>query len=450
MTEQGESLSQREREVLDLVATGMTNRQIAQELVVSVNTIKVHMRNIFAKLGVESRTEATLAAIREGWVSVPTEESETETVVVEPGVEQAEPLGLESEVELEPPDLPLPWSKRLALVGFLLLVVVVSIVTWPQPMAAEKKIFEPPESEAVGIPVGESAKWHALAPMITARSHFALVSAGGKLFAIGGYTRGGITGAVERYDPAVDQWTVLATSKPTRVANIGAAVIGERIYVPGGGTAQEEPTDVVDVYDWAEETWSQAAPLPRPLLAYALAVYKGQIYLFGGGDERGYVNTTYIYDPQANEWRAGRDMSTRRAYAAAATVGERIFVIGGYDGRHEQSTCEVYSPEQDTWQDCRPLLLGRGGLGLASVAGRLYAVGGGWSNYLGLSEEYDPRSDSTKPFGTPVRKQWRNLALASKVDKFYAAGGWNGEDYLNNVWKYVVLEEAIFLPVASP
>jgi hypothetical protein len=89
-------------------------------------------------------------------------------------------------------------------------------------------------------------------------------------------------------------------------------------------------------------------------------------------------------------------------------------------------------------------------LGLASVAGRLYAVGGGWTNYLGLSEEYDPRSDSTKPFGTPVRQQWRNLALASRVDKFYAAGGWNGDYYLNNVWEYVVLDEAFFLPLASP
>jgi hypothetical protein len=285
--------------------------------------------------------------------------------------------------------------------------------------------------------------------MITARSRFALVVAGGKLFAIGGDTGGGITGSVERYDPQVDQWTLLTTSKPTRVSNIGAAVIGERLYVPGGWTALEKPTAVVEVYDWTNEVWSQVAPLPRPLSAYALAVYKGQIYLFGGKDEHGYVNTTFIYDAQADEWRAGRDMPTHRAYAAAATMGERIFVIGGYDGRREQSTCEVYSPGQDTWQDCRPLILGRGGLGLASVGNRLYVVGGGWSNYLGLCEEYDPRNDSIKPFGTPVRQQWRNLALASKVNKFYVAGGWNG-DYLNGVWEYVVLEYEIFMPAASP
>jgi DNA-binding NarL/FixJ family response regulator len=54
------SLSPREQEILDLVRQGLTNAEIAQTLFVSVSTVKVHMRHIFEKLGVRTRTEAAL------------------------------------------------------------------------------------------------------------------------------------------------------------------------------------------------------------------------------------------------------------------------------------------------------------------------------------------------------------------------------------------------------
>jgi LuxR family maltose regulon positive regulatory protein len=57
-----EPLSERELELLRLIAAGLTNRAIADELTVSVNTVKTHARNIYGKLGVRNRTEATTRA----------------------------------------------------------------------------------------------------------------------------------------------------------------------------------------------------------------------------------------------------------------------------------------------------------------------------------------------------------------------------------------------------
>ena len=60
-------LSERETEVLRLLAQGFTNKDIAQALILSVRTVEAHLRGIFAKLGVSSRTEAALWAVQHGY-----------------------------------------------------------------------------------------------------------------------------------------------------------------------------------------------------------------------------------------------------------------------------------------------------------------------------------------------------------------------------------------------
>lgn len=62
--------SERELEVLRLAAKGMSNKEIAAELALSVRTVQSHLGNIFDKLGVSSRTEAVLRALKEGWISL--------------------------------------------------------------------------------------------------------------------------------------------------------------------------------------------------------------------------------------------------------------------------------------------------------------------------------------------------------------------------------------------
>ena len=63
-----DSLTAREREVLKLMADGLTNADIAHRLVIGVATVKTHVSSIISKLGVSTRTEATSTAIRRGLV----------------------------------------------------------------------------------------------------------------------------------------------------------------------------------------------------------------------------------------------------------------------------------------------------------------------------------------------------------------------------------------------
>ena len=65
------ALTPREREILILVAHGKSNRDIADTLVISERTARTHVSNVLAKLGLASRTQAALWAIREGLVTRP-------------------------------------------------------------------------------------------------------------------------------------------------------------------------------------------------------------------------------------------------------------------------------------------------------------------------------------------------------------------------------------------
>lgn len=65
-----EKLTQRELDVLRLAARGHTNRAIGVELDISDRTVQGHLANIFGKLGVATRTEAVLLAMKQGWITL--------------------------------------------------------------------------------------------------------------------------------------------------------------------------------------------------------------------------------------------------------------------------------------------------------------------------------------------------------------------------------------------
>jgi DNA-binding NarL/FixJ family response regulator len=64
-------LSPREVEILDNIAQGMTNKQVAYQLSISEQTVKNHMSSILRKLAVNDRTQAVVYAMRQGWIRMP-------------------------------------------------------------------------------------------------------------------------------------------------------------------------------------------------------------------------------------------------------------------------------------------------------------------------------------------------------------------------------------------
>jgi DNA-binding CsgD family transcriptional regulator/N-acetylneuraminic acid mutarotase len=412
-------LSDREMEIVRLLATGATNQQIAQDLVISPNTVKVHLRNIYTKLEVSSRTEATMVAVRQGWVEVPRAEDEEAD---EEALEGGRPALASSVLPRlgEWPPVPLP--KRIALVAAVLLAAVAVFV--PQVLQSGANGQDNDPIRRVFLPSVPATRWRTRAQMPSPRADLAVVEHEGLIYAIGGVGNDGVTAKVEVYDPQVDAWTT-RRAKPTPVGFVSAVVVGDKIYVPGGIGDGQQYERVLEVYDPIGDLWQTLAPMPEALGAYGLAALEGQIYLFGGRGPQGYVDTVHRYDPQADLWETLQPMEQARGHLAAAALRDRIYVVGGYDGQDELDACDVYDPAIEAWTPCAALQQQRGGLVVVPVRERLYTIGGGMSGYLAFNESYDPRVDAWTQIETPITGEWHGLGAAFVGSHIYAIGGWS-------------------------
>jgi DNA-binding CsgD family transcriptional regulator len=363
-------LTEREQEILRLIATGTSNKDIARRLFISSNTVKVHLRNIFAKIGVASRTEAAMYAVRTGLVKSPAPSEQNDgnpaqetTLIPEfqtiPGDSIRRPL-----VSFRP--------VRVAVIAAILLVVVGIGFILARPKSS------PTTRTSQTTPTIES-RWHILAALPTARSGLAVTTFENQVFAIGGDSLQGVTGVVERYDPATDSWAGLS-QKPVPVSDVNAAVIGGRIYVPGGRVSSGGVIDTLEIYDPRQNTWSKGNNLPLALSAYAMTEFEGRLYLFGGWDGKKYLSSVYSYDPGQEKWSVLASMPEERGFASAAAVGDKIYVIGGFDGNQPLTVNDVYTPHleglTDSWGQAKVMPASCKACGIASASDNIYIIGG--------------------------------------------------------------------------
>ncbi|MCB9421311.1 MAG: hypothetical protein H6667_16025 [Ardenticatenaceae bacterium] len=447
MAEPGESLSERELDVLRAVTEGATNKEVATMLTISLNTVKVHLRNIFIKLGVSTRTEAVTAAIQMGLVALPgaepIESVETDASDEADGITDDAP-----DTAVSPrPRFTLNRTEIALALTVLAVVMLVILFGWQNLSAPDVVTPEPFVEEMIG-----ETRWFRNRSMPVETAGMAAAAVGLEVYEIGGETAVGVTNAVAAYNTIDHVWTAKA-AKPTAVADVTAAVLFGEIYVPGGRLADGSVTAVVEAYSPANDAWRPIASLPQPLSGALTLSDGGFLYLFGGWDGAQYLDTAYVYDPGADNWRPLVSMTHPRAFAAGEFVTGRLYVVGGTTGT-PLNVCEYYDPVSETWSDCPDMLSPRAGAGAAALLNRLYILGGG-SDEIGdaaYSEVYDPVAQTWQVVNNPLPDEnaaWTNLGVARIETRIYALGGHRGSTLSADTLVYSPFVYQTFIPAAS-
>lgn len=495
-------LSEREMEVSRLLVTGATNSEIARELTISPHTVKVHLRNVFEKLQVSSRTEASMVLLQQGWVVVPG--------VSSPGVSTpdiaATGVGLDAAAQAThaPPPDPLPLSDRLPEIStwqriYLSLALALCLIAAFAPFVLGRPHVEPAllsdgGQTVMGKPSVELLnRWDARTPMSQARSRMAVAMDQSWIYVVGGEGRGGRPlAAVDAYELEANQWQVRAPL-PRPLSNSAAAVVNDQdrgaLYVAGGATFADDEADAQPArdlvisdellrYDLAADTWHTVAVLPAPLAGAQLIAQDGALYVLGGWDGttlrdevwmRPLVPDTVLeadtvleeplaegtpeqlapdeLDASRTTWQLLTRLPVPMAFFGAALVDNALYVAGGYDGQTELDAAYVYHMNPNRWETLAPLSTPRAGLTLSHDGTALLALGGGWTRLIADHERYDASANQWTTFASPITGEWRHLAAVSRDGVIHLIGGWSG-DYLDVHFQYQSSFRAL-LPVIT-
>lgn len=324
------NLSEREIEILKLLGQGKSNKDIAQELFISINTVKVHVNNVFKKLGVSSRTEATLYAIEHELIDNPRPDAEPVHIYVPISDPDAAPTPVQ-------PSLLSKYWWLFLLLG-VLLVVGLSFFFSNSPLFAEPTPTANPLIDTLN-----QDRWRELSPIPTPREGMAIAVWDGAIYTIGGRTADGVSQSVERYVKLNNRWESLEP-KPISVFNAGAASVGGRIYVPGGELSDGTMNSVMEVYDPRAAQWSVETKLPRAISRYGIATYEGGIYLFGGWDGSNLLDSAWVYTPSQDEWQELPNLPSPRSNLSVTVMGENLYIFGGACEEGPCSDTYTFSP----------------------------------------------------------------------------------------------------------
>jgi DNA-binding CsgD family transcriptional regulator len=440
------SLSERELELLELVATGASNKEISQQLQISVNTVKVHMRNIFTKLEVSSRTEAAMWAVQNGVVEAGVQ-GDRETEPEEPAEVEAGGVGKGGSVAAWFTWVPLRQRFWILGAGSVLLVIIGFGISQIAQSVQEPDLT----ADVISASEFEESRWKQLADMPTARAGFAAAVFDNHIYAIAGHGTSGVLGVVERYDPLKEIWETL-NPKPVPVVDVKAGVIGGLIYVPGGRLNNNNVTNILEIFNPNEGVWTQGTPLPKPISAYGLATFEGKMYVFGGWNGKEYTDSVFMYDPDLNIWTDRTPMPSVLASVDAVVVNDFIYVIGGKNWDQVVSINEVYSPISDSagenpWSSAAPLPQGWQAFGVVNVAENIFVLSSNTKNNL-LIHEFATQKNEWRKIDSSLRSFASDFSLVALGPDINILGGLVGKKLQAQNTSYQVIY-TISIPIVK-
>lgn len=455
MAEYGETLSTRELDVLECIVNGASNKDVAAELHISQNTVKVHLRNIYTKLGATSRTEAVTLALQQGIATIPGAELFVEPVAVESALEDEETAVPPSSPPATIP--PTQASKNWLLMGGIgivgLILLITAVYIGYQSLNPTNTISPSTPEPFIDTPIAQT-QWYTSKPLTTPLTDMAVASVGIDIYHIGGETETGTTNLVNRFDTASHTWHEM-TEKPTAVSATSAAVLFGEIVVPGGRTENGEPTNIVEAYSPANNAWRPIANLPKPI-SNGLALSDGSyLYMIGGWDGSKYLDDVYLYDANNDSWRPLTNLPHPVASATGGVIAGELYILGGIDDAQTPlDACSIYNVDADSWRSCPAMLNARKNGGAAIVLNKLYVLGGDEpvGTELPFGEFFDPNTQTWQVVNTPMQEDamiWENLGVTNVETKIYALGGSMGGSLSDGNYIYSPLVYQTFIPAAS-
>ena len=439
--EEGIELSEREIEIIRLVATGASNKEIAHELTISPNTVKVHLRNIFGKLGVLSRTEATMTAIKMGLVETPGQPTNTF-----PSTNNEQPIPSLDQTSVSPGGN--KWINLFRISIGLIIVILVGFLIF--------RTFSSPDTPEGGVSAAEfeemsSNRWTSIQELPLNLSAMGFVRYENQFILIGGENETGVLQDVWSYETGNDSW-IEKSPIPEPVKEIQAAILGEKIYVPGGSGDDNLPISELFIYDPRADTWETGSSLPVKISSYGMVPYEGKLYVFGGYDGEDYLNTIYVYDPYSNEWNLLGEMPYSCAGLTAVVLGGRIHIMGGINEEGILDTHQVYIPQRDeigepAWLDAASLPTPRYGMNSTVLAEMIYIAGGKneISGVLPVIQYLTPK-DSWTEIDNPPNPIGNLPAVVPFETRLYVLGGLTEDGFSSKSLAYQAVY-TILVPV---